>query len=180
MKGHLVVRSVCCPAQGVDLARERRLWDPVPVHPKPPAHCTPDGTLRLGLMLLCPAAAAEAGSAWASSWEASLRPACLSCTLQSPKLQASCSSLRAYVKLWLRAETLFTYRLTTSLQAKPARMHPSSTCPGTTEPRPRPSLDGIGRPGSPVVPPPPHCHASPVVLSTECNLLGLPLLLFFP
>lgn len=51
-EGHLVVRSVCYPVQGVDLARKWQLWDPVPVHPKAPAGCTPDGSLHLGLMLL--------------------------------------------------------------------------------------------------------------------------------
>lgn len=58
----LVERSVCCPVR-----RRWQLWDPVPVYPKAPASCTPDSFLHSGLMLLY---LAEAGSTWASGWEA--------------------------------------------------------------------------------------------------------------
>lgn len=51
-EGRLVVSSVCHPVQGVDMARQWQLWDPVPVHVKAPASCTPDCSLHLGLMLL--------------------------------------------------------------------------------------------------------------------------------
>lgn len=125
----------------VDLARQWQLWDPVPVHPKAPAHCTPDSSLAPDASLIS-RSRLDLGPQLGSHPSASLS-VLYSAT---PKLQASCSTPRAYSKLWLRAEALFTRRLTTSLQAKPARMHPSSTCPGTTEPRPRPPLRGIERP----------------------------------
>lgn len=165
-EGGLAGRSVCCPVQGEAAALG-------------PCACPPKGSSQLHSWQF-PALGPDASLTGRSRLYLDLQlgghpPSSLYVLyFATPKLQTSCSRPKTYSKLWLRAETLFTQRLTTtSLQAKPDRMHRSSTCPGT--PSPGLSLPKMGW----RVPAPRslHCHASPTVLSTECNLLGHPLLL---
>lgn len=130
-EGGLAGRSVCCPVQGEAAALG-------------PCACPPKGSSQLHSWQF-PALGPDASLTGRSRLYLDLQlgghpPSSLYVLyFATPKLQTSCSRPKTYSKLWLRAETLFTQRLTTtSLQAKPDRMHRSSTCPGTTEPRPQP------------------------------------------